>query len=73
MKVGDRIVVSHNIVNNDTVTHMIHKNMRWYAGEVGTIVEKYKDKPFYRISVDDMAWWWHEDTLILLEGDDGGR
>ncbi|MGL5323569.1 MAG: hypothetical protein ACRC91_02410 [Aeromonas sp.] len=74
MKVGDWVLVSHEIMDDDFLFDRDGvREMRKYAGEIGTIL--FIDASGYsEISVDDGEWWWHEDALIPIEEDgDEGR
>lgn len=71
-KVGDRVVVSHAIVNSPKRFRVgLNGAMKKRAGEVVTITKDTlmydNDTPVYRVKED--GWAWSEDMLMCLEGD----
>ncbi|MGL5323568.1 MAG: hypothetical protein ACRC91_02405 [Aeromonas sp.] len=64
MKVGDTVIISHEIMNEEFLFNGGGvRRMKEYAGEVTTLV-KQDYGPYWFVDVDNQEWMWHEDMLI---------
>lgn len=66
MKVGDTVLISHEITNEDFLFECGGvRAMKKYAGEVATLVKK-DYGPTWFVDIDNQEWMWHGTMLIPI-------